>query len=221
MTIPGTEWALTASSKSRHDTDHALVAAAQAGSVVAFEALHALYAQAIYRVALSITKNSSDAEDVMQYTFMRAYRSLKYFRKEAQFFTWLMRIAINSSLMLLRKRRGQREFQFQSHLDDDNDIIAIDLADSRPNPEHVFHLKQTYASIRGSLDALPERLRIVAELRFLQEKPIQEISGFLGISNAATKSRLGRARRLIVSKDLKPRLRNNQPDGLITRNAYL
>jgi RNA polymerase sigma-70 factor (ECF subfamily) len=190
MTITGTERAQTASTESRDDLDQSLVTAAQAGSAAAFEALHALHAQTIYRVTLSITKNPADAEDAMQDAFIKAYRGLKYFRGEAKFRSWLMRIAINSSLMFLRRRRNHRELSLQGQSDDGMSIIAIDLVDSRPNPECFLHLKQTYASIRGSVRALPERLRIVAELRFLQEQSVEEISALLGISNAATKARL-------------------------------
>ncbi len=76
MTTNRSEWAQNASTEIRQDMDQALVAAAQAGSVVAFEALHALYARAVYRIAFSITKNASDAEDVMQESFLRAFRGL-------------------------------------------------------------------------------------------------------------------------------------------------
>jgi RNA polymerase sigma-70 factor, ECF subfamily len=207
MTITRSEWAKPSSAETRQDMDQALVAAAQAGSAAAFEALHERHARAIYRVTLSITKNASDAEDVMQDSFMRAYFGLKYFRQEAQFFSWLMRIAINSSLMFLRKRRRERELSMQDYSDCDNDIMEIDFVDMRPNPEGILHHKQTYAGVEGSVEVLPKHLRTVAELRFLQEQSIQEISAVLGISNATAKSRLHRARKLMALKGLKLRLR--------------
>ncbi len=186
MTIIRHEWTQTASSERCQDMDRALVAAAQAGSAGAFEALHALCARTIYRITLSITKNASDAEDTMQDSFMRAYRGLKYFRKEAQFTSGLTRIAINSSLMILRRRRGQRELSMQSYPDCDNNIIAIDFVDSRPNPEGSFRFQQTYADIKGSVKVLPKQLRIVASLGFLPERSIQGRCAVLGISNAET-----------------------------------
>ncbi|HEX4319917.1 MAG TPA: sigma-70 family RNA polymerase sigma factor [Acidobacteriaceae bacterium] len=221
MEIVSNAWAQSQSCTSRQDIDQALVVAAQAGSDAAFESLHALYVRAIYRVTFSITKNTSDAEDATQESFMRAYRGLKHFRKESQFFSWLMRIAINSSLMLLRRRRGQRELSTEAHSDPGADFKAIDIVDSGPNPEGFFHLKETYAGIERSVEILPPRLRTVAELRFLQEQSIREISGILGISNAATKSRLSRARKLMASKSMKHRVRQQSALRVTTVECLL
>ncbi len=206
LTIAGTERGKAASTESREELDQALVSAAQAGSSAAFEALHMLYAQSIYRITFSFTKNTSDAEDAVQESFMRAFRGLKYFRKEAQFSSWLTRIAINSSLMVLKRRRKQRELSLEGHTEDASNIIAFTLVDSRPNPERFCHLKQTYGGIERSIEGLPKNLASVAKLGFLQGQSIQEISAVLGISNAATKSRLHRARKLMTVEGFKHRL---------------
>ncbi len=187
--------------------DRALVIAAQAGSAVAFEALHALYARRIYRVTLSITKNPSDAEDAVQESFLKAYRGVKYFRKEAQFSSWLTRIAINSSLMFLRRRRNKRELPMEGYSYLEDKVISLDFVDGHLSPESLFHLKQTSAGIDKFVEGLPTHLRMVAELRFLHEQSIQEISTALGISIAAAKSRLYRARKLMASRGLMSRLR--------------
>lgn len=212
MTIAGNAWTQTASFRSREDMDRALVAAAQAGSDAAFEKLHALHARSIYRITLSITKNPSDAEDAMQESFLRAYVALQQFRKEASFYSWLVRIAINSSLMLLRKRRWRQEFSMESYSDSENNVIPFDFVDSRPTPEVLFDIKEGYAHLERSLKVLPRSLRTAAELRFLHERSIHEISGVLGISAIATKTRLHRARKLMAS-------RNGLKRGLKQRSA--
>ena len=205
MTITSNDWTQRSTPEDSQEMDQALVAAAQGGSDVAFEALHTLHARAVYRVTLSITKNTSDAEDATQETFLRAYRGLKSFRQESQFLSWLTRIAINSSLMLLRRRRSHREWFVECHSEPDRNIL-IDCADSRPNPELFLHLKQIVERVEKSVELLPKHLRLVAELGVLQEQSIQEISNALKISNSATKSRLYRARKRMASRSSQHRL---------------
>lgn len=204
MTTTVIGYAQTAASKSRQETE---LTVHIAGSGMAFEQLYALHASAIYRVTLSITRDPSDAEDAMQDAFLRAYLNLDKFRNESPFYSWLVRIAINSSLELLRKRR-RREFLLEDYSDPESDVVTIEVADSRPNPEGSFSLKQTHIRLERSLKVLPKRLRVVAELRILQEQSIHEISAILGISQNAAKSRLHRARKRIASaKWLKHHLR--------------
>ena len=85
-----------------------LVARAQAGEQAAFAALVAEYSRKIYRVAKNITQNDEDAEDVLQETFLKAYEHLSGFQGNSKFYTWIVRIAVNESLMKLRKRKGNR-----------------------------------------------------------------------------------------------------------------
>ena len=82
-----------------------LVAAARAGSSAAFAELREMYAQRVFRKLLTMTKNREDAEDALQDTFLRAYMALHTFEERSSFYTWVMRIAINSALMILRRRR--------------------------------------------------------------------------------------------------------------------
>jgi RNA polymerase sigma-70 factor (ECF subfamily) len=193
---------------SRHDLEQALIDAAQAGSSAAFESLYALYGRAIYRLALSIMKNGADAEDATQDAFLRAYLALKTFRKDSTFNTWLMRIAINSSFMLLRKRRCRSELFLDDCSDVGSNNARFDFVDSRPNPEINIYLKQTYGRLQKSFAILPKQLRDAAELRMLDGRSIFEISDALGITAAATKARIFRARRLMKTRTKDP---NHRP----------
>jgi RNA polymerase sigma-70 factor (ECF subfamily) len=91
-----------------------LVAAARSGSSAAFAELREIYAQRVYRKILTMTKNREDAEDALQDTFLRAYLALHTFEERSSFYTWVTRIAMNSALMILRKRRLRSEVSFDS-----------------------------------------------------------------------------------------------------------
>ena len=93
--------------------DLELVAAVRAGSNAAFEELESRYSHRLYRRIQSITRNHEDAQDALQETFLRAYLALDSFEGRSQFGSWLTRIAINSALMVLRKRRSRAEVSFE------------------------------------------------------------------------------------------------------------
>jgi len=182
----------------RRDLEQKLIAAAQAGSSSAFAELYGLYAKALYRIAFSFTKNREDAEDALQDAFMRAYSGLAHFRREAQFYSWIVRITINSSLMTLRKHRRRREISVEGVGTEENPG-AFDVADVRPGPEDFCEQSQTYGRLVRSIEGLPCHLRVVAELRLIREQSIDETQNLLGISEAAIKSRLFRARTKLVA----------------------
>ena len=91
-------------------TQDGIVAAAQAGSSAAFAELHSIYSGRLYQTILSITRNPHDAEEALQETFFKAYRAIKTFEGKSKIYSWLTRIAINSALMILRKRRIRSGF---------------------------------------------------------------------------------------------------------------
>lgn len=170
-----------------------LIEAAQQGSHAALEELLWQYRKFLYRVVYSITKNHEDAEDALQDAFLRACVSIGTFRRDAQFRTWLVRIAMNCALMLLRKRRRRGE----RRLGDDGEACAEwvlpEIQDFRPNPEQLYREKQRHAHLLEAIQELPQRLRIVAELRILGGKSIVETQEILGITKAAIKTRTFRA----------------------------
>src|ERR1700678_882378 len=94
--------------------DQRLVYAAQSGCRAAFDELVSLYSRRVRRTVLAITKNSEDAEDAMQESFLRAFLAISRFEGRSSFYTWLTRIAINSALMILRRRRARPEFSLST-----------------------------------------------------------------------------------------------------------
>jgi RNA polymerase sigma-70 factor (ECF subfamily) len=171
-----------------------LVAAARSGSSAAFAELREIYARRVYRKLLTMTKNREDAEDALQDTFLRAYMALHTFEERSSFYTWVTRIAINSALMILRRRRIRSEVSFDSPGETEEAVSALEFKDTGPSPEHICAHRQSHAYMLRSILNLQPRLRQVIEMQMLDNYSIREIAQALEISQAAVKSRLSRAR---------------------------
>jgi RNA polymerase sigma-70 factor (ECF subfamily) len=177
--------------------DSEIVSAAQAGSPEAFSELYALYSGRLYRRPISITGNPADAEDALQETFLRGYLALHLFEGRASFYSWMTQIAINTALMIIRKRRTRPEILFDPQLDFATDACAFQIKDSTPNPEQVYDMQQRRANLVHAIRNLKEHLRIPLQMQVTRESPIKEIGRTLNLSEAAVKTRLHRARRQI------------------------
>lgn len=166
----------------------ALVALAKGGDQQAFEELVRLTYLDSYALAFRLTGNEEDARDVVQESYLRAFRGLKRFRGDAQFSTWLYRITANCAANQLRKRGRHR------HADLDDEAGA--LADEAPehDPEVMAEASDLRSRVAAALDELPPRLRAVVILRDMYDLPHEAIAAELGISESAAKVRLHRAR---------------------------
>jgi RNA polymerase sigma-70 factor (ECF subfamily) len=171
-----------------------LVAAAKIGQRAAFGELCERHANTVFRVTLRITRNREDAEDAVQDSFLNAFVHLKDFDGRSHFATWLTRIAINSALMKLRKRRGTREIP----MDEPSPAVergpGYEFPDSAPNPEETYRLHERKKRVSAAIDGLRPRVRTVVEFHQLQEYSLQETAKILRISTAATKARMFHAR---------------------------
>jgi RNA polymerase sigma-70 factor (ECF subfamily) len=176
-----------------------LIAAARSGSSAAFAELRAIYAPRVYRKLVTITRNREDAEDALQDTFLRVYMALHTFEERSSFYTWVTRIAINSALMILRRRRTRSEVSFDSSSETEEAIPGIEFRDTGPSPEHICVHRQSYACVLRSIWSLQPRLRQVIQMRLMNSCSIREIAQALDISEAAVKSRLSRARARLAS----------------------
>jgi RNA polymerase sigma-70 factor, ECF subfamily len=176
-----------------------LVAAARSGSSAAFAELREIYERRVYRRLLTMTKNREDAEDALQDTFLRAYMALHTFEERSSFYSWVTRIAINSALMILRRRRMRPEVSFDSPCETEEAISGFEFKDTGPTPEHICVHRQRYARMLRSIWNLQPRLRQVIEMQMTDNYSIREIAEALEISEAAVKSRLSRARARLAS----------------------
>ena len=172
----------------------AIVTAAQAGCPAAFEKLHSIYSGRLYRTIFSITRNPQDAEEALQDTFLRAFLAIKTFEGKSQVYTWLTRIAVNSALMILRKRRSHLEVLFDPRPDDRFEAPAFDVKDSAPSPEELVELSQRQHRTLRAISRLRPYLRTPLRMQVMRGWSIKEISRALKVSEASVKARLFRAR---------------------------
>ncbi len=193
--------------------DVALVARARAGDVQAFETLVKQYDRQIFRIAQHITQNREDAEDVTQDAFLKAYQKLDQFQGNSKFYTWLVRIAVNESLMRLRKRRTGKMVSIDEDIQTDEGSVPRDLAEWRPNPEQEYRQSELAEILRKTINGLPPGFRVVFVLRDVDGLSTEETAETLGLSVPAVKSRLLRAR-LQLRERLSRYFRKKNEDGV-------
>jgi RNA polymerase sigma-70 factor (ECF subfamily) len=178
----------TASSKEQH-----LVLAARSGCRIAFNELWDLYSRRVYRTLLGITNNPQDAEDALQDAFLRAFLALNSFEGRANFYTWLTRIAINSALGTLRKRRCRPETSLGANSQHEDDGPQDGFKDLTPGPEQIYARQEEREKLMQAIQRLPRDLRKAIQARVTENCSVKEVACRLNISEAAAKSRLYRA----------------------------
>lgn len=171
-------------------TATALVAAAKAGDARAFEALVSRYRKRIFALALHITRSASEADDIAQDVFLKAYRALPEFEGRSQFFTWVYRMTVNRSLNVRRDRARRGE----NMLDDPRLELAV-AVDSRSDPAREAELRQTYARLLRALDSLPADMRTTVILVSLQGLSHGEVAVVQKVSDGTIAWRMHEARR--------------------------
>ena len=176
--------------------DDVLVAAAKLGDRPAFTVLWERHARCAFRAAYRITKNKADAEDSVQDAWMKAYLHLEAFDGRATFSTWLTRIAINSALMILRRKRAHPEISMDGGVEGET-WQHWEVADRRVNTEEHYARSEREHHLKRAIHRLRPALRTIVEIQQVHDSSIKEIAEIAGISVAATKSRLLRARTVL------------------------
>lgn len=176
--------------------DDALVLAAQAGDGGAFSELWSRHSEMILRVLMGITRNREDAEDALQDTFLRAFAHLSKFEARAKFSTWLTRIAVNSGLMILRRRRNRHTISIDSQLAGQT-WKHCDVEDQRMDTEGSYMRTECGASIEFAVTRLRPTLSVIIQHQLLHDCSVAETAKSHGLTLGATKSRLARARRAL------------------------
>jgi len=171
-------------------TDTAAVALARDGDSEAFRALVERHSRAVYRLAHRMTGSPQDAEDVVQETFLRAYKQLGRFESRANFGTWLHRIAVNCSIDLIRSRRHQETGHDAADLEH-YEAAADDRVD--PSPERLMLSTQVQERVGVAMDSLTHMERAAFVLRHFEGQSIDEISRTLGLKANAAKHSVFRA----------------------------
>ena len=176
----------------------AVIRRVQRGDSNAFEYLVAAYEKNVYNLALRMTGNPEDAEDMAQEAFLKAYSSLDSFRGDSKFSVWLYRIVSNVCLDFLRKQKKRQSFSLSME-DDDGEEGELELPDLRRLPEDELEKKLTRDAVQRGLAQLPEDARQILLLREIQGLSYEEIGEALGLEPGTVKSRIFRARKKLCA----------------------
>ena len=169
----------------------AVLARARQGDSDAFRALVETHGRSVFRLAFRMTGNEQDAEDVVQESFLRAYRQLGRFESRANFGTWLYRIASNCSVDLMRSKQARHDQVRGDSLDQDGaaELPAVD----QPGPERMAESAEIDRRVQHALQELSPLERAAFTLRHYEGRSIDEISATLGLGTSAAKHSVFRA----------------------------
>lgn len=187
-----------------------MIAQILSGNSHVFHELIRPYERRVYVMALSFLHNEADAEDAAQEAFMKAFRNLASFRGEAKFGTWLVSITLNEARSRIRQRDTVKMESLDEPPDDQGHISPALLRDWKEIPSEALERKEIRALLQEAITALPRIYREVFQLRDIEQLSVNEAATALGISIAAVKVRLHRAR-MMLQKKLAPELKQAAP----------
>lgn len=175
-----------------------LIQKAAAGDPAAFEELVLRYQTQVYSLALRMVGNETDAQDLAQEAFVRAWRALASFQFSSQFSTWLYRLTSNICIDFLRTQNKRKHISLT--VLQDEEAQQWDMPDSKPSPEDHIIASQEREALASAISSLEPEYRQVLILRIVNDCSYQEISQIMGIREGTVKSRLSRAREQLRKK---------------------
>jgi RNA polymerase sigma-70 factor (ECF subfamily) len=173
--------------------DAAAVARVRSGEKDAFRLLVERHSQTIFRVAFRMMQNEQDAEEIVQDTFLRAYRALDGFESRANFGTWIYRIAVNRCYDLLDQRKTRHEMHSQEDPDVDDSDLVEQLPATDPSPERNLLSSEIEVRVRSAMKQLTAGERTAFVLRHFEGRTVEEIARVLKVREGAAKNRVHRA----------------------------
>ena len=183
-----------------------LVKEAKSGNVHSFEALIYKYDKKVLGIIIAMVGSDEEAQDLYQEVFLKVYKSIKKFRRDSNFYTWLYRITVNVCLNYRKKRKlNQRFVNLDDNRDEEDDLPIMQFESKEKTPDKKIEEKELKKLIKDAIDTLPEKQRMVFYLKHYQEKKISEISEIMGCSEGTVKNYLFRASEKLkkVLKDLR------------------
>lgn len=196
-----------------------LVEAAKRGHSTAFTALCERHTKQLFRAAQNITRNHEDAEDAVQDALLSAFVHLRNFDGRSKFGTWLTRIAINSALMILRKKRNAPVVDLGGAEDSSSGGLNHEMPDRAPNPELHYAKREEARILNSAIQELRPALREVVQKQQLQETSIRETAAAMGISEAAAKARLFHARVKLRRSSILRMMRRREDEQMCVLSA--
>jgi RNA polymerase sigma-70 factor, ECF subfamily len=183
-----------------------MIAAILAGDRELYHRLIQPYELSVYRIALSFVRNETEAEDVAQEAFLKAFRDLTTFRGESKFSTWLISITLNEARRRLRRQSTVRMESLDESPEEGGKISPALLRDWREIPSEALERSELRALLQKAIEELAPIYREVLVLRDIEELSIEETASALAISISSVKVRLHRAR-IMLQKELAPKLK--------------
>jgi len=174
-----------------------LVKQAQKNDLGAFEELVRIYKDRIYGLCYQLTNNQADAQDLAQEVFIRAYTGLASFRNEADFGTWLHRIAVNQWINFKRKQKRHTLISLDAPIQTSEGEMTREVAVTEEDPQEIYEQMELQGFVRKALDQLSTEHRTVLVLRELQGYSYDEIASVVGCTLGTVKSRINRARQAL------------------------
>jgi RNA polymerase sigma-70 factor, ECF subfamily len=177
-------------------TDAAVVAQVLAGDRDAFRVLVERHSRSIFRVVYRMTRNQQDAEEILQETFLRAYKSLQRFESRSNFGTWLYRIAVNRTLDLLNSKKAQKQMKEAYQITDSPDpeeSQQVQLPAAGPGPDRLLISSEIRKKVAQALSLLTPAERVAFTMRHMEGRSIEEISLALNLKASAAKNSVFRA----------------------------
>jgi RNA polymerase sigma-70 factor, ECF subfamily len=182
------------------ETDRRILELASQGDPDAFSVLVERFSGRLYGTCFGYLGNRQDAEDCLQETFIKAFRSLREYQYLSSIYTWLYRIAVNTCLDFRRKNARTAVYSLDEAIETEDSQVYTQIADDAPLPDELAESAETRRMVQEEIDRLPRYLREILVLRDLEEYSYHELAVLLHLSEGTVKSRLSRARRLLAER---------------------
>jgi RNA polymerase sigma-70 factor (ECF subfamily) len=179
------------------EVESVLIRKAKNGDIHAFENLIENHRKRVYNIAFKMLHNQEDAYDITQEVFIRVFKSMKEFREEASFSTWIYRITKNACLDELRKRKNKATVSMDEDLETEDGTIKRQVEDCSPGPDALYESMELRDIVRTAIGHLSDEHKFVIILRDLQGFSYEEIAKVLECPEGTVKSRINRARKAL------------------------
>jgi RNA polymerase sigma-70 factor (ECF subfamily) len=182
------------------DSDRIIVQRVQAGEVAAFDNLILKYRERVFGVVYNMTSNREDAADLTQDSFIKAFQSIHRFQAQSSFFTWLYRIAVNSTLTHLRKAKLRTFFSFEKITDEDKTAELVNQMTDKKGADRDLYIRELQEKLNEAMMKLSIKHRTVVTLFEIEGVSHEEIAEIMNCSVGTVRSRLHYAKQLLQAE---------------------
>lgn len=174
-----------------------LVQKCKKGDIESFELLIANHQKKIFNIAFRMLRNTEDASDIAQEVFLKAYKSISKFKETSSFSTWIYRIAVNTCIDEIRKRKKVVLYSLDSTIQSEDGELPAQWEDEGPRPDTIVENREMKSAVKKAVESLSEDHKTIIVLRDMDGFSYEEISELLDCSLGTVKSRINRARKAL------------------------